>query len=267
MSGVNEPAGAPEPAERGDFVTALQRGLDVLQAFSRTHPVLTLTRVAELTGLSRGTARRLLHTLVELGYVRQDGREFRLTARVLNIGYAYLSALDLVELSRGEMERLGRETGESCSIAVLDGSDVVYVARAPSTRIMSTALGLGSRLPAHATSLGHVLLAGLPAPDLDGYLDAADLQRFTSHTVTDPTALRAEVARVRVQGWAMIDQELEIGVRSVAAPLRNRTGCTVAAINVSAPASRVTLDAMRRELLPSLLAAAERISDMLGKQM
>jgi IclR family pca regulon transcriptional regulator len=267
MSGVKGPAGGAEPAERGEFVTSLQRGLDVLQTFSRTHPVLTLTQVAELTGLSRGTARRLLHTLVELGFVRQDGREFRLTARVLNIGYAYLSALDLVELSRGEMESLGQETGESCSIAVLDSSDVVYVASAPSTRIMSTGLGLGSRLPAHATSLGHVLLAGLPTAELDTYLAAADLTPFTRHTVTDGAALRAEVARVRAQGWALIDQELEAGVRSVAAPLRNRTDCTVAAINVSAPASRVTLDAMRRELLPRLLAAAGRISDMLAKQM
>jgi IclR family transcriptional regulator, pca regulon regulatory protein len=267
MPGVNDPAGAVEPNERGDFVTALQRGLDVLQTFSRANPVLTLTKVAELTGLSRGTARRLLHTLAQLGYVRQDGREFRLTARVLNIGYAYLSALDLVELSRDEMESLGRATGESCSIAVLDSTDVVYVARAPSTRIMSTALGLGSRLPAHATSLGHVLLAGLTTPDLDTYLAAADLEPFTTHTVTDGAALRAELDRVRTQGWALIDQELEVGVRSIAAPLRNRTGCTIAAMNVSAPASRVTLDVMRRELLPPLLAAADRISEMLAKQM
>jgi IclR family transcriptional regulator, pca regulon regulatory protein len=267
MPGVNDPAGAGEPAERSDFVTALQRGLDVLQTFSRAHPVLTLTQVAELTGLSRGTARRLLHTLVELGYVRQDGREFRLTARVLNIGYAYLSALDLVELSRGEMESLGQVTAESCSIAVLDGTDVVYVARAPSTRIMSTALGLGSRLPAHATSLGRVLLAGLRGPDLDAYLTTANLTSFTSHTVTDADALRGELARVRAQGWALVDQELEIGVRSIAAPLHNRTGCTVAAMNVSAPASRVTLDVLRRELLPRLLAAAGRITEMLAKQM
>jgi IclR family pca regulon transcriptional regulator len=267
MPGVKDPAGADEPTGRGEFVTSLQRGLDVLQTFSRRHPVLTLTRVAELTGLSRGTARRLLNTLVQLGYVRQDGREFRLTARVLNIGYAYLSALDLVELSRGEMESLGRETGESCSIAVLDSTDVVYVARSPSTRIMSTALGLGSRLPAHATSLGHVLLAGLSAPELDAYLATADLSPFTGHTVTDAAALRVEVERVRTQGWALIDQELEVGVRSIAAPLHNRTGCTVAAMNVSAPASRVTLDAMRRELLPHLLAAAARISDMVAKQM
>lgn len=267
MPGVNDPAGAVEPNGRGDFVTSLQRGLDVLQTFSRANPVLTLTQVAELTGLSRGTARRLLHTLARLGYVRQDGREFRLTARVLNIGYAYLSALDLVELSRDEMESLGQATGESCSIAVLDSTDVVYVARSPSTRIMSTALGLGSRLPAHATSLGHVLLAGLQTSDLDTYLAAADLEPFTAHTVTDGAELRTELERVRTQGWALIDQELEVGVRSVAAPLRNRTGCTVAAMNVSAPASRVTLDTMRRELLPPLLAAADRISDMLAKQM
>jgi IclR family transcriptional regulator, pca regulon regulatory protein len=267
MAGVNDPAKADEQATRGDFVTALQRGLDVLQTFSRTHPVLTLTQVAELTGLSRGTARRLLHTLVRLGYIRQDGREFRLTARVLNIGYAYLSALDLVELSRGEMESLGRETGESCSIAVLDGTDVVYVARAPSTRIMSTALGLGSRLPAHATALGRVLLAGLLAPDLDAYLATADLSRLTAQTLTDGDALRMDVERVRSRGWALVDQELEVGVRSVAAPLRNRTGCTVAAMNVSAPASRVTLDVLRRELLPPLLAAAGRVSEMLAKQM
>lgn len=267
MPGVNDPAGAAEPDGRGDFVTALQRGLDVLQTFSRENPVLTLTRVAELTGLSRGTARRLLHTLARLGYVRQDGREFRLTARVLNIGYAYLSALDLVELSRDEMDSLGQLTGESCSVAVLDGTDVVYVARAPSQRIMSTALGLGSRLPAHATSLGHVLLAGLTTPDLAAYLADADLEKFTTHTVTDGDALRAELEQVRAQGWALVDQELEVGMRSIAAPLRNRTGCAVAAMNVSAPASRVTLDTMRRKLLPPLLSAAERISDMLAKQM
>jgi IclR family pca regulon transcriptional regulator len=264
---VNENGRAEGDLESGEFVIALQRGLDVLRAFGRDTPVLTLTQVAQLTGLSRGTSRRLLHTLVALGYIRMDGREFRLTPRVLDIGYSYLAALDLVDLVREDMDGLARRTGESSSVAVLDRDDVVYVARAPASRIMSVALGLGSRLPAYCTSLGRVLLAGLRPAELEGYLADVRFEPLTSRTITDREGLRTELDRVRAQGWALVDQELEIGVRSMAAPLHNRTGCTVAAINVSAHAGRVTLDAMRHDFLPPLLGAAGAISQILAKRM
>ena len=254
-----------DPAADGDFVRSLARGLDVLRSFSRDSAAQTLADVARRTGLTRATARRLLLTLDRLGYVRADGRHFRLTPKVLDIGYAFLSSLDLSDLAQPEMEALTRRTSESCSAAVLDATEIVYVARVPTRRIMALSLGLGSRLPAYATSMGRVLLAALPAPDLDAALSASELEALTPRTVTDPDALRAEIARVAAQGWALVDQELELGLRSIAAPLRDRTG-VVAALNLSAQAPRVGLEQMRRQLLPQLLEAAARITEELCRR-
>ena len=249
----------------GEFVRSLARGLDVLGSFSRDHPRQTLAEVARSTGLTRATARRLLLTLDRLGYVRSDGRHFRITPKVLDIGYAYLSSLDLWELAQAEMEALVERTSESCSAAVLDGAEIVYVARVPTKRIMAISLGLGSRLPAYATSMGRVLLAALPAPELDSTLAASRPEPLTPRTITDTEALRAELTRARSQGWALVDQELELGLRSIAAPLLDRNG-VVAALNVSAHATRVSLERMRKEFLPELLDTAGRISERLRRR-
>jgi IclR family pca regulon transcriptional regulator len=247
-------------SERADhFVQSLERGLAVIRSFGDDAAEMTLSEVAERTGLTRAASRRFLLTLRDLGYVRTDGRRFALSPRVLELGYAYLSSLSLPEIAEPHLERLVAEVRESSSVSVLDGDDIVYVARVPTSRIMRVAINVGTRFPAHATSMGRVQLAGLTGEELETYLARAELSALTARTVTDPETLRAELDRVRAQGWALVDQELEEGLRSVAAPIRDRTGRVVAAVNVSAHASRASRETVRRTLLPPLLAAAERI--------
>jgi IclR family transcriptional regulator, pca regulon regulatory protein len=241
------------------YVQSLQRGLAVIRAFGADTPSLTLSEVARAPSLPRAAPRRFLLTLGDLGYVRSDGRYFELTPRVLELGYAFLSSLSLPEVAEPHLERLVAEVHESSSVSVLDGDDIVYVARVPTARIMRVSINVGTRFPAYATSMGRVLLAGLEPDGLDAFLARAELVRLSARTITAEPKLRAELARVRRQGWAMVDQELEEGLRSVAAPIRDRAGQVVAAVNLSAHASRTTLDAVKRTLLPPLLATAERI--------
>ncbi|WP_219500652.1 IclR family transcriptional regulator domain-containing protein [Nonomuraea ceibae] len=242
-----------------DHVQSLARGLAVIRAFSAVSPALTLSDVARATGLTRAAARRLLLTLTDLGYVRNDGRLFSLTPRVLELGYAYLSSLSLPEVAAPHLERLAADVHESASVAVLDGEDVVYVARVATARIMRVTISIGTRFPAYCTSMGRVLLAALPAAALDAYLTRARLRPLTARTITQPPALHAELDLVRAQGWAIVDQELEEGLRSLAVPIRDRSGTTVAAVNVSTHASRMTLAQARRDLLPRLQATATHI--------
>jgi IclR family transcriptional regulator, pca regulon regulatory protein len=250
-----------QAAARPDhFVQSLERGLAVIRAFDASAPALTRSDVARLTGLTRAAARRFLLTLADLGYVRTDGRLFALSPRVLELGYAYLSALSLPEVAEPHLVRLVAEVHESSSVSVLDGDDVVYVARVPTSRIMRVAISVGTRFPAYATSMGRVLLTWLPEAELAAFLARADLRRLTPRTVSSPEALRRELERVRAQGWALVDQELEEGLRSVAAPIRDRSGRVIAAVNVSAHAGHASRDAMRRDLLPPLLATAARIA-------
>jgi IclR family pca regulon transcriptional regulator len=256
---------AEAAAESKQHLQSLERGMAVIQVFSREHPALTLSEVARLTGMTRATARRILLTLEKLGHVRSDGRRFSLTPRVLTLGWAYLSSLNLWEIAQPLMEDLVEETHESCSAATLDLPDIVYVARVPTRRIMTIALGVGTRLPAHATSMGRVLLADLPQDELDAYLAQYELERFTPHTIVDPHALRAAVAEVREQGWALVDQELEIGLRSVGAPIRGAGGRTIAALNASAAAPRVSAEELRERFLPALLRTADQISASLAR--
>ena len=241
------------------FVQSLQRGLEVIRAFDADARELTLSDVARRTGLNRAAARRFLLTLVDLGYVRTDARYFSLSPRVLELGYAYLSSLSLPEVAEPHLEALVAEVRESSSLSVLDGPDIVYVARVPVSRIMTVAINVGTRFPAHATSMGRVLLAGLAEPELDAYLERAELQRLSPRTVTSTSTLRTELRRVRDQGWSIVDQELEEGLRAVAAPVRDASAKVVAAINLSAHASRSSIESMRRDLLPPLLATAARI--------
>jgi IclR family transcriptional regulator, pca regulon regulatory protein len=251
--------------DRRQSLQSLERGIAVIQVFSRERPALTLSEVARMTGITRATARRILLTLEEVGHVRSDGRLFSLTPRVLSLGWAYLSSLNLWETAQPLMEELSERTNESCSAATLDLPDVVYVARMPTRRIMTISLGVGSRLPAHCTSIGRVLLAGLPDAELDAFIGAAELEAFTEHTITDRTRLRAAIDTVRAEGWAMIDQELEIGLRSIAAPLR-LGGATIAAINLAAAAPRVPVDELRGVMLPELRRTAELISAALERE-
>ncbi|WP_344260534.1 IclR family transcriptional regulator [Streptomyces sodiiphilus] len=245
--------------ERSEHVQSLARGLSVIRAFDADHPELTLSEVAEATGLTRAAARRFLLTLADLGYVHSNGRLFALTPRVLELGYAYLSSLSLPELVQPHLKRLVAEVQESASLAVLDGTDVVYVARVATSRIMRVSITIGTRFPAYATSMGRVLLAWLPPGALEDHLTRAELTRYTPRTVTSVPQLRGALEKVRAQGWAMVDQELEEGLRSLAAPVRDGSGNVVAAVNVSTHASRTSVESNRHTLLPPLLATAARI--------
>jgi IclR family transcriptional regulator, pca regulon regulatory protein len=231
----------------------------VIRALSVPGSGLTLTEVARASRLTRASARRFLLTLESLGYVRGDGRRFALTPRVLELGYSYLSSLSLPEVAEPHLERLVQQVHESSSVSVLDGDEIVYVARVPTKRIMTVSISVGTRFPAYATSMGRVLLAELEGTDLDSFLERAELRPLTDGTLTTSTALGEELARVRRQGWALVDQELEVGLRSVAAPIRDANRRAVAAVNVAAHASRTTLEQVRRGLLPPLLETAALI--------
>ncbi|MGC2192708.1 MAG: IclR family transcriptional regulator [Candidatus Dormiibacterota bacterium] len=250
---------APTDRRNSDFVQSLERGFAVIRAFGAERPQLTLSEVARATGLTRAAARRFLLTLVQLGYARSDGRVFSLRPRVLELGYAYLSALGLPEVAQPHLEELGAKLHESASISVLDGDDIVYVVRVPSHRIMSVTIALGTRFPAYATSMGRVLLAGLDPGRLERYLAEVRLESLTSMTMVDRDQLRLVVDQVRQDGFATVDQELELGLRSVAAPIRDWRGSVIAALNVSAHATSVSLEELRSDFLPSVLATAREI--------
>lgn len=247
-------------AASGEYVQSLARGLAVIRAFDAEHPELSLSDVARRVELTRAAARRFLHTLEALGYVRSDGRQFSLTPRVLELGFSYLSAISLPELVQPHLETLSRAVDESVSAAVLDGGDVVYIARVPTRRIMSVGITIGTRFPASATSLGRVLLAGLPDAAVAAILEASGLPSLTERTLTDPHALRAELALVRERGFALVDGELEPGLRSVAAPVFARDGSVAAGINVSTSASRVSVEVLRERYLPALIETAAAIT-------
>ncbi len=250
-------------ASTGTFLQGLERGLAVIRAFSAAAPSLTLSEVARDVGITPATARRILLTLEELGYVRSDGRRFSLTPRVLALGWAYLSSLDLGELAGPFMEELSAKTQESCSIATLDLPDIVYVARVPTSRIMTVALGVGARLPAYVTSMGRVLLSGLSDGELSAYLSTLKPEPLTYRTVISIDKLRDVIKRAGADGYALVDQELELGLRSIAVPIHDARGRAIAALNVSAHASRSTPTSLRADVLPHLRTAADQITTAL----
>lgn len=254
------PAGAEAIADSApttDFVQSLARGLTVIRAFDGEPAELSLAEVARRAEIPRAAARRFLRTLEQLGYVRAtaDAR-FLLTPRVLELGYGYLTSLSLPEIVQPHLDALSHQIGESVSVAVLDGDEIVYVARAAARRIMSVRITIGTRLPAFATSMGRVLLAALP--DAESVLDDAELAHYTPRTRVDRADLSAELDRVRAQGWAMVDGELEEGLRSIAVPLMTRAGVT-AALNVSTSTARGAAEDVRAELLPALQQTASLI--------
>ncbi len=238
------------------------RGLAVIRAFSADRPAQTLSEVAQTTGLSRAGARRILLTLQTLGYVVSDGKLFRLTPKILDLGFAYLSSMPFWNLAEPVIEGLVNQVHESCSVAMLDGTDIVYVLRVPTQKIMAINLSIGSRLPAWCTSMGRVLLADLPPEDLDATLAASEISPRTRHTVTDPAQLKSLIDTVREQGWALVDQELEEGLVSLSAPIRERSGRVIAAMNISGQVNRTSVQHMIRHFLPPLRAAADEISGL-----
>lgn len=263
---MTNPSSSSIPARApGDgYVQSFARGLAVIRSFSADSPSQTMTEVAQRTGLTRAGARRILHTLHALGYVEIDGRQFRLTAKVLDLGFAYLSSLPLWSLAEPFIESLVRDVQESSSVAVLNDKEIVYVLRVPTEKIMSINLSVGSRLPAYCSSMGRVLLAGLDDDRLDQQLAATELVARTSRTITDAAVLREEILRVRRQGWALIDEELEIGLISVAVPITARKGKVMAAINVGMHRTRMTPADAERDVLPKLLSTARQISERIA---
>jgi len=248
-----------------NFMMSLARGLLVIQAFSERRLQLSISQLSKRTTLSRASVRRCLHTLSKLGFAgTDDGRSFYLRPRVLALGHSYLSSMPLATAAQPILEHLSQILHESCSIALLDGTEIVYVARANVTRIMAIDLGVGTRLPAFCTSMGRVLLANLPANELESVLPKIEFKRFTDRTVTSVEKLRQVLAAVKREGHAIIDQELELGLRSMAVPVRNPAGRVVAAINVGAHGQRVSIQDMRTRFLPYLRAAAQELCLLLN---
>jgi len=245
-------------------IRSLSRGLAVIRAFDGDRPSQTLSEVSRTTGLSRAAARRCLLTLEDLGYVSVSEHRFALTPKILEIGYAYLSSVSLPQLAQRHLEHVAGEAGESASVAVLEGRDVVYLARVAKSRIMTVAINVGTRFPAYATSLGRALLAGLEPEALDAYLDRHDLEALTPRTITDPAILHEELERVRRQGYALVDQELEPGLRSIAVPIRDQQGQVTAAANLSTHSTRTSMEDLLDRLLPILRDGATRIEQDLA---
>jgi IclR family transcriptional regulator, pca regulon regulatory protein len=253
---------AATPAPGDGYVQSFARGLAVLRSFGSAAPEQTLSEVAERTGLTRAGARRILLTLVHLEYVETEGRLFRLTPKVLELGFSYLSALPIWTRAQPVMEDLVEELRQSCSAAVLDGHDIVYVVRVPAHKIMSINLGVGSRLPAYCTSMGLVLLSGLAPQTLRTRLEAMELVQHTPNTVTGIAQIIERIDQIRLQGWALVEEELEMGLCSVAAPVKDRTGRVVAAVNISGQANTRARTALVEIGLPKLLEATTRINQL-----
>lgn len=238
--------------ERRQTLQGLERGLAVIQAFSAEHPSMTLSEVGRRVGISPATARRILLTLEEFDFVRSNGRRFELSPRVLRLGWSALASLGRWDIAIPYMEDLTEEVEETSSATTLTLPDITFVARVPSRRIMNMSLSVGSRLPAYATAMGRVLLAGLDDEAIARYLDETDLIPLTDHTTVDPGELLAIVRNVREQGWALVDEELEIGLRSLSVPLQAKNGDVLAALNLCAEPSRVEVDEMLERMLPAM---------------
>jgi IclR family pca regulon transcriptional regulator len=246
------------------FVRSLERGLSVLLAFDAEHPELTLSDVARLTGLDRAAARRFLYTFVGLGYMRVEGRHFSLRPKLLELGYAYLSTLRIPEVAQPHLRVLSDTVHESSYVSINEDADNVCVAHVPVRRIWTATITVGTRLPALATASGRVLMAANDQRFIDGFLSAHRLPQITSHTISNPRDLAAEIALVRKQGWAFVDQELEEGLRVVAAPIHDPKGKVIAAVSVSTLAGSSTRESCLRDMLPPVQRAAAAIEEDLA---
>jgi IclR family pca regulon transcriptional regulator len=256
----------PRAGTGPDFIEALARGLEVITVFRADRPEMTLAEVAAATGLARPTARRILLTLVELGYVRSGDRGFALTPRVLDLGVAYVTSMGLWDVARPHLERLSAQTGESCSVAQLDGSDIVYVARVAVPKIVTLSVQIGTRFPALPTSLGKVQLAALTPDEVDRLLAEPTRSGLTPRWQPDAAERDAVLRDVRARGWALTDEQLALGIRSVAAPVRDGAGRVVAGVNVNCHAAETSVEHLVGHHLPLLLAAAGEISADLARR-
>jgi IclR family pca regulon transcriptional regulator len=244
----------------GDFVEALARGLAIITAFSPTATALSVSDAATRTALPRPTARRLLMTLERLGYVRSSNGIYTLTTKVLELGTTYIATLGIWELARPHLEALVSQTGESSSMSQLDGSDIVYVARVPVPKIIALSVHIGTRFPAVATSMGQVLLADLPRAELHRVLETPSRSGIIPRLTPSRRALERDLAQVRSRGWALSDERLSLGIRSIAAPVRDASGATAAAVNVTVHAAETSIDELTSRHLPLLLSTAEDIT-------
>ncbi|WP_323014907.1 IclR family transcriptional regulator domain-containing protein [Devosia sp.] len=247
-----------------DIMGGLAKGLLAIETFTAERPRQSISEVSAASGLDRATARRCLLTLAHLGYADYDGKYFTLTPRVLRLGTACLATMPLPQMVQPLLDRLSQELGESSSVSILDGADIVYVARAAQRKLMAIALMPGSRLPAFCTSMGRVLLAARPEGEAAGILEQTPLIARTPLTRTDPAAILAELARIRAQGYALIDQEVEMGLRSIAVPIRNARGATVAALNIGAPATQQSVTDLVDLYLPAMQAVQAELRAMLN---
>ncbi len=245
------------------FMTSLARGLAVVKAFSDQRRSMTIAQISHKTGIPRAAVRRCLYTLKQLGYADAEANNFYLKPKILSLGYSYLSSTPLAIAAQPCLNQLSRTLNESCSLAVLEQEEVLYICRSQTSRVLSVALNAGSRLPAHCTSLGRVLLAGLREPELDAFFERAKLVAYTDRTVVEEERLREIIADVRLKGYAIVEEELEIGLRSVAVPVRGASGATMAALNIGAQSTRVTRDEVEQSFLPALLNAASDLSVLL----
>lgn len=245
------------------FMTSLARGLAVLRAFSDQRRSLTMAQISHKTGIPRAAVGRCLHTLKQLGYADSEGNNYSLKPKVLTLGYSYLSSTPLTVSTHPYLNQISRTLNESCSLAVLDENEILYVARSATSRIMSVSLNTGSRLPAYCTSLGRIMLAHLDSAALDEYLATVTLKAYTDKTVVSAERLRAILERARSDGYVIVEEELEIGLRSIAVPVRGASGAVVAALNVSGQATRITSSQMREEFLPVLLKGAQELAILL----
>ena len=261
-----EDAGTAGPENEGRepsnmYAQTFARGLAVITAFGEDAGALTISDVAQRTGVTRSTARRLLYTLTTLGYAATDGKNFTLTPRIMELGYAYLSSSAIWRFAEPHIEELVEEVGESASLAVLDGNDVVYVSRIQQRRLLRSPLNVGSRVPAHAVSLGRIQLAMLPERAREKYLATAPLTAFTRWTVTDPDLLRARLTQDGEQGWSMVRKELEDGIAGIAFPIVTSTGRTLAAVNVSLSPDRLDEPGKQVQIIAALERAVRRIGE------
>ena len=244
-----------------DIMGGLAKGLAVIETFTAERPRQSIAEVSAASGLDRATARRCLLTLAYQGYADYDGKFFTLTPRILRLGTACLATMPLPQIVQPMLDRLSEEIGESSSVCILDGSEIVYVARAAQRKVMSVVLMPGSRLPAYCTSMGRMLLSGLAADDLKSFLTQAAIERRTPKTITGRAALGKAIDRARAEGFAIVDEELELGLRSIAVPIVDRAGRTVAAINVSTQSARFSVEAMERDIMPVLRNAKQRVEE------
>lgn len=262
---MTAPSARAAGARNGDHVQSLVRGLAVIKAFDSEHVAMTLSEVARRTDMPRAAARRFLLTLVDMGYVGFDGQRFRLRPRILELGVSYFHSCSFIEIAQPYMEDVLKQVNESCSMSVLDGDDVAYVARFPTSRIMSVAIAVGTRFPAWATSMGRVLLSGLSDAALDAALARVEPRPLTPNTVTDREKLREIILAARSRGYCAVEEELELGLLSVAVPVHNGAGEVIAAVNVAVPTSRHTPESLHQEILPVLQRAAADIDQALKR--